>query len=75
MPISIKSAEVDHILHFAFDLHAWLEVLEAEHAILQKRRRQVFAWVAVGFFELGDDVVQCDIAYAVFRLERCPFFG
>ena len=51
-----EGAEIDDVQHRALQLHARLQVLELEDALLEDRRRQVLARVAAGPGQRVEDV-------------------
>ena len=53
-----KGAEVDNVEHRTQQFHAGLQVLELEHALLEKWLRQVLAGIAAGPCQLLNDVGQ-----------------
>ena len=47
--------------------HAGFEILELEHALLEKGLGKIFAWIATGTGELLEDVGQQEAPHAKFR--------
>ena len=69
-----KRTEIDYILDFAGNFHAFFQVFKLEYAFLHDWCRVVFARVAVRFLQFFDDVVERSFAELVFFAKSLACF-
>lgn len=55
-----EGAKLRHVAHRALQHHAFLQVGNALHALVEARHLEVRARVAAGLFQLGQDVLDRD---------------